>query len=58
VQATWHQYLAEFTFLRVGITYLPIPIGGAITLLFIAELVWLGPPDENSIMHREPISTN
>src|SRR5215472_13611255 len=37
VQATWYQAIAEFPALSVGITYLPIPIGGAITLLFIAE---------------------
>jgi TRAP-type C4-dicarboxylate transport system permease small subunit len=37
VQATWYQSVAEIPLLTVGITYLPIPIGGALTLLFIAE---------------------
>ena len=37
VQATWHQNVAEIPLLTVGITYLPIPIGGALTLLFIIE---------------------
>jgi TRAP-type C4-dicarboxylate transport system permease small subunit len=46
VQATWFQVIAEFPALSVGITYLPIPIGGAITLLFIAERVAIGPPPQ------------
>jgi len=44
--ATWHQVIAEFPFLSVGVTYLPIPIGGAITLLFIAERLLIGPPPQ------------
>ena len=46
VEATWFQVIAEFPFLSVGITYLPIPIGGAITLLFIAERLAIGPPPQ------------
>ena len=46
VAATWNQVIAEFPFLSVGITYLPLPIGGALTLLFILERLWAGaPPD-------------
>ena len=44
VTATWHQSIAEFPELSVGVTYLPIPIGGAITLLFVAERLLIGPP--------------
>ncbi len=44
VDATWFQSIAEFPFLSVGVTYLPIPIGGAITLLFVVERVLIGPP--------------
>ena len=40
--ATWHQVIAEFPFLSVGVTYLPIPIGGAITLLFVIERMATG----------------
>ena len=43
-KATWHNTIAEFPFLSVGVTYLPIPIGGAITLLFIIEHVHDRPP--------------
>ena len=44
VLTTWFQVIAEFPTLSVGFTYLPIPIGGAITLLFIAERVVIGRP--------------
>jgi TRAP-type C4-dicarboxylate transport system permease small subunit len=37
VQATWHQSIAEFPLLSAGVAYLPIPIGGAITVLFVIE---------------------
>jgi TRAP-type C4-dicarboxylate transport system permease small subunit len=47
VFATWHQVIAEFPALSVGITYLPIPLGGAVTLLFIIERLVIGrPPQE------------
>ena len=46
VDVTWYNTIADFPFLSVGVTYLPIPIGGACLLLFIIERVWLGiPPD-------------
>ena len=40
---TWNQTIDEFPFLRVGITYLPIPIGAAITAVFAAERLLIGP---------------
>jgi TRAP-type C4-dicarboxylate transport system permease small subunit len=46
VDATWQNTIAEFPFLSVGVTYLPIPIGGAFLLLFVIERVLFGmPPD-------------
>ncbi len=44
VEATWHQAIADFPSLSVGLTYLPIPIGGAITFLFVVERVLIGRP--------------
>jgi TRAP-type C4-dicarboxylate transport system permease small subunit len=44
VQATWGNSVADFPFLSVGITYLPIPIGSALTLLFIVEHLTIGRP--------------
>ena len=42
VKITWHQVIAEFPTLSVGVTYLPVPIGGAVTILFVAERLWRG----------------
>jgi len=58
VSLTMNQVIAEFPFLPVGITYLPIPVGGAVTLLFILEHAWIGPPAHDSIVHREPTPIN
>ena len=44
VETTWYQSIAEFPALSVGLTYLPIPVGGALTLLFVAERLSIGPP--------------
>jgi TRAP-type C4-dicarboxylate transport system permease small subunit len=46
VEATWFNTIADFPFLSVGVTYLPIPVGGAILLLFVVERVIIGPPAE------------
>jgi len=45
-QATWHNSIAEFPFLSVGLVYSPIPIGGFFTLLFIVEHLTIGRPPE------------
>jgi TRAP-type C4-dicarboxylate transport system permease small subunit len=37
VQATWHQSIAEFPIVTAGMAYLPIPVGGALTILFVIE---------------------
>ncbi len=37
VQATWYQGIAEFPIVSAGMAYLPIPIGGALTSLFVIE---------------------
>jgi TRAP-type C4-dicarboxylate transport system permease small subunit len=51
VGTTWHQSIAEFPALSVGVTYLPIPIGGAITLLFVVERLVIGPPPLSADAH-------
>ena len=53
VRVTWGQTIAEFPTLSVGVTYLPIPLGGLFTLLFIVERLWLGAPPPDSIMYRD-----
>ncbi|MDE1166606.1 MAG: TRAP transporter small permease [Pseudomonas sp.] len=39
---TWNQFLGEMPGLRVGISYLPIPVGGILTLVFVLEKLFLG----------------
>jgi TRAP-type C4-dicarboxylate transport system permease small subunit len=53
VRATMNQTIAEFPMLAVGITYLPIPLAGLFTLLFIVERLWLGSPPPSSVMYRD-----
>ena len=45
--------MAEFPALSVGIVYMPIPLAGLLTLLFIIEKVWLGAPPKTSIMYSD-----
>ena len=45
--------IAEFPWLSVGIVYLPIPIGGLLTLLFLIEKVWLGDPPRTDVMYSD-----
>jgi TRAP-type C4-dicarboxylate transport system permease small subunit len=44
VMATWYNTIPDFPELSVGVTYLPIPIGGAVLLCFVLERITLGPP--------------
>jgi TRAP-type C4-dicarboxylate transport system permease small subunit len=37
VQTTWHQSIPEFPIVWVGLAYMPIPISGALTALFVIE---------------------
>lgn len=43
-QTTWHQSIDTFPQLKVGVTYLPIPIGAAATVFFVLEHLLIGPP--------------
>jgi len=38
--------------LSVGVTYLPIPIGGVLLLLFVIEHMTIGPPSETITQHH------
>ena len=44
VEATWYNTIADFPQLSVGVTYLPIPLGGAALLLFVFERLAFGAP--------------
>jgi TRAP-type C4-dicarboxylate transport system permease small subunit len=41
---TWNQSIADFPALSVGVTYLPIPLGGICLLLFVIERLLIGRP--------------
>jgi TRAP-type C4-dicarboxylate transport system permease small subunit len=53
VQTTWHQSIAEFPLVSVGVAYLPIPLGGLVTILFVIERLWtasfFGTPPEQAV---------
>lgn len=57
VQTVWHNTIAEFPDLSVGVTYLPIPAAGVITLLFCVERLWLGQPPADSFTFRDQPQT-
>ena len=52
---TWNQFVGELPFLRVGISYLPIPIGGIMTLIFILEKFFLGDQSHRAVMRFDVI---
>jgi TRAP-type C4-dicarboxylate transport system permease small subunit len=51
--ATQYSTMAEFPTLSVAVVYAPIPMAGLLTLLFIIEKVWVGPPPRTSIMYSD-----
>ena len=50
---TWDNTIAEFPWLSTGVAYMPIPIGGLLTLLFIVEKIWLGEPPKDDVMYSD-----
>ena len=50
---TWGNTIAEFPSLSTGVVYMPIPIGGLLTLLFIVEKIWLGDPPKDDVMYSD-----
>ncbi len=51
--ATRFSTMAEFPGLSVAIVYLPIPLAGLLTLLFLIEKIWVGPPPGSSVMYSD-----
>jgi TRAP-type C4-dicarboxylate transport system permease small subunit len=52
-QVTWNNTMAEFPDLSVGVVYMPIPIGGVLTLLFLIEKLWVGEPPKTSVIYSD-----
>lgn len=53
--ATWNQFMSTLPTLRVGISYAPIPLGGAITLIFILERLAFGDQSHRRAVNFELI---
>jgi TRAP-type C4-dicarboxylate transport system permease small subunit len=52
-QVTWYQTVAEFPGLRQSFVYMPIPVAGLLTLLFLFERMWVGAPSPDSVMFSD-----
>ena len=52
VEVTWHNTIADFPFLSVGVTYLPIPIGGAVPAVVHRRADLLGIPPDRPAHHE------
>ena len=50
---TWGQSISELTWLPVGGTYAALPIGGAITALFVIERIVFGSQSHRAIVRYE-----
>ncbi len=46
----WGQSISELAWLPVGATYLPVPIGGTITLLFVIEFLLFGSQAKRAVV--------
>jgi TRAP-type C4-dicarboxylate transport system permease small subunit len=55
---TWNQSVGAFPILKVGVTYLPLPIGSAVTLLFVIERMIAGPQTERPVVLFDHDQTN
>jgi TRAP-type C4-dicarboxylate transport system permease small subunit len=53
---TRFQTMAEFPVLSQAIVYLPIPLAGLLTLLFVLERMWVGEPPRTSFMYHDQAS--
>jgi TRAP-type C4-dicarboxylate transport system permease small subunit len=60
-QKTWYQSIAEFPIVSVGVSYLPVPIGGLISVLYGIERMlkgdWFPPPPEPDDIVAQTIAT-
>ncbi|MBC5781565.1 TRAP transporter small permease [Ramlibacter sp. USB13] len=50
VEGTMGQTISELPWLPVGVTYLPLPLGSLVTLLFIVEHVVFGPQHDRPVV--------
>ncbi|MES2027804.1 MAG: TRAP transporter small permease [Pseudomonadota bacterium] len=55
VMATWGNSVDEFPWLSVGITYMPIPVSGAMMFFFVVERLTIGPPPQDGSDAHVPL---
>ncbi|MBV7477448.1 TRAP transporter small permease [Pseudomonas sp. PDM31] len=56
--STWNQFMSSMPTLRVGITYMPIPIGGVLTLIFVLEKLLLGDQSNRRVVRFDLVEEN
>lgn len=47
---TWGQSISELTWMPVGLTYAPVPVGGLLTLIFVLEHMCFGAQSQRAIV--------
>lgn len=50
---TWNQTIGELPWMPVGLTYSPVPLGGALTLLFVLERLLLGSQHDRAVVRYD-----
>ena len=55
---TWNQFVGEMPSLRVGISYLPIPVGGLVTLIFVLEKLFLGDQSHRRVVRFDIVEAS
>jgi TRAP-type C4-dicarboxylate transport system permease small subunit len=56
--STWNQFMSALPTLRVGITYMPIPVGGVLTLIFVLEKLLLGDQSNRRVVRFDLVEEN
>jgi TRAP-type C4-dicarboxylate transport system permease small subunit len=51
--ATWEQFNNTLPWLRVGVAYASIPVGGGVTLLFVIEKILYGDQSQRRVVNLE-----
>lgn len=57
---TWGQSTPELPWLPVGLTYVPVPAGGAVTAIFVLETIIFGAQTHRPVVQfdKEPVSAS
>ena len=51
---TMQQTVPDLPWMPVGITYLPVPLGGLMTLLFVLERAFFGAQTQRKVINIDP----